>query len=137
MKDFKLEDNQKIATGFKFPPNYFDSFSEIVNQRILTEDVKVISLKKPNNTWYIAAAAILVMGLGITVFTTISNQPLEPTDISIENYLASQPGTTEDMLTDLLEKEDIENLEVNYNLDDKAVEDILTSNSNLEQYITN
>ena len=101
------------------------------------EDVKVIPLTRSKTNWYFAAAAILVVGLGITIFATISNQPMVASDTSIENYLASQPAVTEDLLTELLEKEDIDKLEITYNLDDKTVEDLLTTNSNLEQYIIN
>lgn len=137
MKDFKLENNEKIGTGFKIPDNYFDNLSEKVTQRILMEDVKVIPLKRIKTTWYFAAAAILVIGLGITIFATISNQPTDASDTAIENYLASQPAVTQDILTELLEKEDIDKLQITYNLDDKAVEDLLTTDSNLEQYIIN
>jgi hypothetical protein len=38
---------------------------------------------------------------------------------------------------ELLEKEDIEKLNLDYQIPDKNVEDVLSTNENLEQYITN
>lgn len=132
MKSFKLDDH-KITSGFAVPDAYFENLSEKINAKIAHEP-KVVPLYRKKNFMY-AAAAILIVGLGLTGYNMLSVQP-SADPMAIENYLASQTST-EDILVDLLESEDIEKLNVDYDLDDKAVEDILSHNANLEQYILN
>lgn len=137
MKDFKLDDHPKILSGFKYPEGYFDSLSASINQKISIEDNKVIPLNSRKKIWFYAVAAILIVGLGMTTFYVISIKPTVSNEIAIENYFASQPAITEDLLLELLEKEDIAEIEIDYNFDDKIVEDLLSTNANLEQYIIN
>ncbi|MFT3793225.1 hypothetical protein [Flavobacterium sp.] len=134
MKNFKLDDHDKINPGFNIPEGYFDQLPQQIQAKIANQP-KVIPLHRKKNIWF-AAAAVLVVGLGITVFNALKTQSNETDAIAIENYLASQTGT-EDALVELLENEDLEQLNAEINLDDKAVEDILSHNANLEQYLIN
>lgn len=134
MKDFKLGENDKIASGFKAPDSYFDGLTEKINLKLQHREPKLVPLYRKKNFIY-AAAAILILGLGITTYNAITIQTSVTDPIVIENYLASQ-SSTEDNLTELLDSEDIEKLD-HYNLDDQAVEDLLARNANLEQYLLN
>lgn len=131
MKDFKLEEN-KIPSGFKAPEDYFGQLSQKVNLRLAAEP-KVIPLYRKKNFAY-TAAAVLVAALGITTYNAIAVRDRSTDAVAIENYLAVQ-ASTEDNLVELLENEDIEKLSSDYPLDDKTVEDLLSHNANLEQYI--
>lgn len=133
MKDFKLEEN-KILSGFKVPEDYFGQLSQKVELRLAAQP-KVISLYRKKNFAY-AAAAVLVAALGITAYNAITVQDRNTDAAAIENYLAVQ-ASTEDNLVELLENEDLEKLSSDYPLDDKTVEDLLSHNTNLEQYILN
>jgi hypothetical protein len=143
MTAFKLDEHPKIESGFKAPEGYFENLSKKVNAQISEREPKIIPLEaEPNTaklidrrkTWMYAAAAVLVVGLGVTLFDALSVQSNSTDSVAIENYLASQ-ATTEDLLVEALEKEDIEQLSASYNLDDQAIEDALANNTNLEQYI--
>lgn len=134
MKDFKLGENDKIASGFKAPDSYFDGLSEKINLKLQHREPKLVPLYRKKNFIY-AAAAILILGLGITTYNAITIQTSVTDAVIIENYLASQ-SSTEENLTELLDSEDIEKLD-HYNLDDQAVEDLLARNANLEQYLLN
>lgn len=136
MNYFKLDDHEKISPGFQAPDGYFDNLSERINARLSkAETPKVIPLYSRRKTWMYAAAAVLVGALSIPVYQTISanSKPLDQT--VLENYLVSQSNISQDVLVDLLDQEDIDKLEIGYNIEDKAVEDLLSRNANLEQYI--
>ncbi|HMI08032.1 MAG TPA: hypothetical protein VK528_10830 [Flavobacterium sp.] len=137
MKDFKLDNHEKISPGFKIPEGYFDSLSEKITGQLSKEKPKVIPLYQKRKTWIYAAAAVLVTALSLPVYNSITANSNEPDQATLENYLANQSNISEDVLVDLLEKEDIEKLEIDYNLGDKAIEDALLHNANLEQYIIN
>jgi hypothetical protein len=55
----------------------------------------------------------------------------------LEDYITYNSGISQNELVDLLEKEDIEKMNVNYNIQDKELEELLSQNNNIEQYITN
>jgi len=133
MTAFKLDEHPKIETGFKVPDGYFDALSKKVNLAISEQQPQVIPITR-RKTWMYAAAAVLVIGLGVTTFNALSLQPNATDSAAIENYLATQ-SATEDLLVDALEKEDIEKLSAGYDLDDHAIEEVLSNNANLEQYI--
>lgn len=135
MKDFKLDDHKKISPGFEIPDGYFDHLSEKINSRLKDAEPKTIPLYN-RKKWFYAAASVLVFGLGITAYNALMVRSNTADATAIENYLAGQTAT-EDILVELLEKDDIEQLNNDYALDDKAVEDILSHNTNLEQYLIN
>ena len=137
MKEFKLENYGKIDSGFKVPENYFDGLSVKILERSVTEVPKVIPLYANKTTWMYAAAAVFVMSLSISFYNSFLANSIAPDHAAIENYLAEQPVISEDLLVDLLEKEDIESLDADLNFEDTAIEEALSHNNNLEQYLTN
>ena len=68
MKDFKLDSEPKISSGFTTPDDYFDTFSEKILAQLPKEEPKVISIFNRRKTWYFAAAAVFVAMLSIPIY---------------------------------------------------------------------
>jgi hypothetical protein len=137
MKNFKLENEPKITPGFTIPEGYFDSFSEKVVTQLPKQESKVISIFKTKKIWYFAVAAILILMLSIPIYTNLSTQQDEIDSVTLENYMAYHATITEDEIVNLLEQEDLERMKLELNIDDVYIEDILKSNTNLEEYLIN
>ena len=137
MNDFKLDNEPKITSGFTIPDGYFDTFSEKILAQIPIHEPKVISIFNITKTWYFVAAAIVIVMLSIPLYLkySIKNQELDAT--TIENYIAYDSSISEDGIVDLLDKEDLVKMKIEFNLQDEDLETILSTNSNLEQYIIN
>ena len=137
MNDFKLDNEPKITSGFSIPDGYFDTFSEKILAQIPIHEPKVISIFNITKTWYFVAAAIVIVMLSIPLYLkySIKNQELDAT--TIENYIAYDSSISEDEIVDLLDKEDLVKMKIEFNLQDEDLETILSTNSNLEQYIIN
>jgi hypothetical protein len=137
MKDFKLDTNEKITSGFKIPDNYFDDFSEKVMQQLPKEEPKVISFYAKNKRWIYSAAAVLVLALSVPIVYQMQNNEAEMTSSEVENYLVNNTTLSDDDIVNLLEQEDIDKLKTETPIAQDALEDILSNNSEIEQYITN
>jgi len=137
MKNFKLDNEPKITSGFTVPDGYFDTFSDRVLVKLPKQEPKVISIFSSKKTWYFAAAAILILMLSIPLYIKYSQNQEELDAATLENYIAYHSTVSEDEIVDLLDKEDLEKMKVEFNLQEEDVEDILSTNTNLEQYITN
>jgi hypothetical protein len=137
VNDFKLDNEPKITSGFTIPDGYFDTFSEKILAQIPIHEPKVISIFNITKTWYFVAAAIVIVMLSIPLYLkySIKNQELDAT--TIENYIAYDSSISEDEIVDLLDKEDLVKMKIEFNLQDEDLETILSTNSNLEQYIIN
>jgi hypothetical protein len=135
MKDFKLDNEPKITSGFTTPDGYFDTFSEKILAQLPKQEPKVISIFSSKKTWYYAAAAILILMLSVPIYTKYATQQEEIDSDTLENYIAYQSTISEEQIVDLLEQEDLDKMKLEFNVDDEAIEDALNSNSNLEQYI--
>lgn len=137
MKEFKLDNEPKIEAGFKTPDGYFDGFAERLTLAPEAPEPKVVSIFIRRKNWFLAVAATLVISILIPVAALYQSQPDALDTNSIENYLANRSAISNDDLADLLDDADIQKLNVDLNVDDKAVEDLLSSNANLEEYIIN
>ena len=143
MKNFDIENNEKISTGFKTPEHYFEQFEAKMMQEISAKnpsknEVKVVSLFYRKQVWIISIAALFLLAIAIPVYFNMAKESnLDAT--TIENYLAEQQsvGTTE--LTKHLTDEDISELEnalTNDNVTDEAIENYLSESANLD-YLLN
>jgi hypothetical protein len=134
MKDFKLDNEPKITSGFTIPEGYFDAFSENFLTQ-LPKEKKVISIFSAKKTWYFATAATIVLLLSVPLYNqyTMVQQTLDAT--VLEDYLAYSSTVSEDEIVNLLDKEDLEKMKIDFNVKDKDIEEALESNSDLEQYI--
>jgi hypothetical protein len=137
MKTFKLENEQKIESGFKTPENYFDTFSARVMQQLPEEDPKVISLFSKRKTWIYVAAAILVLALTIPVYNNFNGHSSEIDDATLENYISYHSTVSDADLVNLLDEKDIQKISINLDIEDKTIENELSINGNLEQYLLN
>jgi hypothetical protein len=137
MKDFKIDTSEKLTTGFQIPEGYLDAFSEKVMQRISKEEPKVISFYARNKSWIYSVAAVLVLALSLPIVNQLQNKEQELSSTEIENYLTQNKSVSDDDLVNLLEQEDIDELKVNTPISEDALEDELSKNIDVEQFITN
>jgi uncharacterized membrane protein YjgN (DUF898 family) len=136
MKAFKLENEPKIKPGFKTPDHYFETFSSKVMQQLPKEDPKVISLFQKRKFIIMMVAAVLVLALMIPVLNVFSTKNKELDETTLETYLAYQSNINQYDLISILETEDINKIKTVTVLEDKAIEDFLTTNSNIENLLT-
>ena len=135
MKTFKLENEPKIETGFKIPANYFDDLSLKIMEQIPASEPKVISIFQKRKGLFMMAAAILILALMVPVFNNLSTTQKELDSAALENYITYQTNVNQYDLISILETEDITNMSSGIVLEDQVVEDVLSTNSNLENLI--
>lgn len=136
MEPFNLENHPKIKSGFTTPEGYFEQFSEKLLSAIPQEEKPVISIFARKKKWFMAVAAILILGIMIPFLNKNSNESQSLDNASLENYLAYQSTISPEELVSLLDEKDIEAIETDLNLDDATVESALSGNNYLENYIT-
>ena len=135
MKAFKLENEPKITSGFKTPDYYFDDFSAKVLQQINETEVKVIPLYKRKKIITMLVAAVFVIGLMIPIVNNY-NKSKELDEGALETYLSYQSNLNQYDLIRELDTKDIEALNKNVALEDVTLEDVLSSNPNIENLIS-
>lgn len=130
MKEFNLDKEPKITTGFKTPENYFESFEARMLAQLPKEESKVIAF--PVRKLYIVStiAAVILAFIAIPLYFN-SNTTLEP--ISVESYLSYQL-TTEDIV-EKLTPEDIVAFENTLALSNDGLEEYLSETQNLNFYL--
>ena len=115
MRNFKLDENSKIQTGFSIPENYFENFDLKISGEMRKKEVKVISIFQKSKYWISAIAAILVVGL----FFTFLNKNQSEENIANEDFLTSQTDLSTEDLVEHLTENDIKILEENLNVYDQ------------------
>lgn len=136
MKTFKLENEEKIKTGYTVPENYFEDFSVKVMQQITTEEPKVISFLKRRSTWTYTAAALFVMALSFPIYNELIKSK-EIDNTTIENYLTANASISDSDLISLLDEKDIQEMSIELDIEDNTIENELSKNKDLEQYLLN
>jgi hypothetical protein len=140
MSNFKIDNEPKIKSGFQIPDNYFDILSEKVMNQLPKEEPKVVSLWDRNKRWVYSVAAVLVLSLTIPLANQFQSTTTEvaTTDANeIENYLAYHASLSDEEIIKLLDKEDIAEIDISNSLDEEALKQALSEDSNTEYYITN
>jgi hypothetical protein len=135
MKEFKLENEPKIESGFKTPDHYFDHLSAKVLEQLPKNEPKVISIFQKRKTVIMMVAALLILALMIPIYTSISTNSKELDETTLENYLAYQSNLNQYDLISELETEDITKMQPVSTPEDKVIEDILTTNSDVEHLL--
>ena len=135
MKTFKLENEPKIESGFKIPDNYFDDFSIKMMDQLSTSEPKVISIFQKRKNLFLMVAAVLVLALMIPFINNSNTNKQEIDTAILENYITYQSNVNQYDLINVLETEDISKIKISMAIEDKAIEDVLSVNSNLENLI--
>lgn len=138
MKQFDLENNKEIKSGFKVPENYFEQFeAKMMAQIPVEKETKVVSLFYRKQVWISAIAAVLLLAIAIPVYFNMAKENNLDAG-TIEVYLSQQQGIGITELSKHLTDEDIAELENNLSLNEvnsDAVEDYLSESENLDYYI--
>ena len=135
MKAFKLENEPKIASGFKTPEHYFDHFSAKVLQQFPENEPKVISIFQKRKMVIMMVAALLILALMIPIYISISINSKELDETTLENYLAYQTNLNQYDLVSELETKDISKMQPVSSTEDKVIEDILAADSDIEHLL--
>lgn len=135
MKTFKLENEPKIKSGFKIPDDYFDDFSIKMMDQLSTSEPKVISIFQKRKNLFLMIAAVLVLALMIPFINNSNTNKQEIDTAILENYITYQSNVNQYDLINVLETEDISKIKISMAIEDKAIEDVLSVNSNLENLI--
>ena len=138
MKAFKLENEPKITAGFKTPDHYFDDFSAKVLKQINEgeKEVKVIPIYKRKKVLSMIAAAVVFMALMIPIINNYNNTSKELDEDTLETYLSYQSNLNQYDLIKELDTKDIDKLNKSVALEQETLEDILASNPNIENLIS-
>lgn len=135
MKTFKLDNEPKIATGFKAPEDYFESFSSKMMAQLPIEEPKVISFYQKRKNILFMAAAILVMALMIPFFYNSNPAVSDVDQEALENYITYQSSINQYDLLNNLETEEIKKINTMIVLEDESIEEHFSTNANLEHLI--
>ena len=132
MKDFNLDTQPKIKTGFQIPENYFEQFEAKMMEQLPKKEVKVVSLFHRKQIWISSIAAVILVMIAIPIYFN-SNKTNTIETKALETYLVSE-YTTYDII-DKLSVEDIKALENDLSLNEDAVEAYLLDTQNLDYYL--
>jgi hypothetical protein len=135
MNKFSLAKHPKITSVFLTPADYFDTFPTTILQKIETNspEKKPIYKSKP---FAFSAAAVLLVALSIPFFSNNSVVTLEEIDtVVLEHYLSYQSNFSAYELSNIMESSEIDALQTTIDLEDEAIEHILITNPNFENYI--
>ncbi|AOZ98212.1 hypothetical protein [Flavobacterium commune] len=137
MKEFKLNTNPKIESGFKAPDDFFENFSANLLEQLPKNEPKTISLFQRKKTIIMMVAAVFVLALAIPTLINNASRSNEIDTVTLENYLSYQSNVNQYDLINELDEEDIDNINTTTNivLEDNTIEEILINNNNLEHYI--
>lgn len=136
MKEFKLDKEPKITSGYKVPGGYFENLEDAVITKITEKEIPVFSLFTKRK-WVIAIAAIFVIAISIPIVNQISTSTTKIDEFQLENYLTEQSCLSEDDIVELLDHEKIQQIKLELNVDSHELEETLLNSSNLEEYIIN
>lgn len=135
MKEFKINDENKITSGFTTPEGYFDNFTIDLNntESHLNTDKKVISIN--TKRWLTSVAAVLIVALSVSVYTKLVIERTEDS-IEMENYISNHSEISQYELITLLDKTDIENLSVEMNASNPKTEEEFDTADEIDNYLT-
>lgn len=134
MKKFDLQNDSKIASGFKTPDNYFDRLETQIMDQLPQPKARVIPLWQRSSVWMssIAATFLLVAGLSI-YYSSQRNSVKNLDDTTVETYLQANVNSYD--IIQHLDESDIKALEKTIVLNNDAVEAYLSDHNNLDLYL--
>jgi hypothetical protein len=119
MKQFDLENDDKINSGFKIPDDYFNQFESKIMNQISEKEVKVVSIFERRKFWLSAVAAVFAVGILTTVYLNFNQND----SIIAEDYLAYDNSITTEEIAEHLTDDDINKIEESLNLYDNETTD--------------
>jgi hypothetical protein len=137
MSKFEIDQQPKTSSGFKIPEHYFDDFSSKMLQKLQDEDRTVIPINRKKSNWMYAAAAVLVVSLSIPFYNILKKPTLELDNTTLENYITDHSGISDADFVELLDEKDLEQMSIDSGIEKDAIEDLLSTNANLESYLIN
>ena len=140
MKHLKLDAEPKINSGFIIPANYFETFSQKLQPKLLAKPTKIILISawiKQNKSWIISSAAILFLSTSTLLYTNFKQNNSTKYAAEIENYITKDPTYSDDDIVNLLNSEEIKAIQLDSKLNNETIENHLIENPDLEQIITN
>ncbi|MCF8320605.1 MAG: hypothetical protein K9I35_05300 [Flavobacterium sp.] len=135
MNKFKIDYKNKITSGFTYPEDYFEQFSEALNSKINQPKatVKVISIN--TKKWITIVAAVFIIALSVSVYSKmVVSQSYEKN--TTEYYITNHSEISQYDLITLLDKKDIENLSVELNSSTTKMDNEFTNINDIENYLT-
>ncbi|WP_298496728.1 hypothetical protein [uncultured Algibacter sp.] len=121
------------GTGFKVPDNYFESLNNtILNNNIATKETKVIPLFNKRNLVYISSiAAVILLLFNLSLF---ENKPtFDNLDIDIvEGFIEYEDINTYEIAALFTNEQIVENITIDYTVNDEHIEEYLLNNADLE-----
>ena len=75
------------------------------------------------------------MALSIPLLNVMFTSSTEIDKDTLEIYLNNQTNLSNDDIVELLNEEDIQKIKIDLKIEDQELEDILTTNCNMEEYI--
>lgn len=135
MNEFKINDENKISSGFTTPEGYFDNFSIELNNKInfQNNEVKVVFINRKK--WITSIAAILILALSTTFYFKIILDTSEDS-LEIENYITNQSEINQYEIIKSLDKNDIENLSIELKINNTKIDEEYTNTNEIENYLT-
>lgn len=128
MKDFKLNEGEKIKSGFNTPnEDYFTGLSEKLIQQLPVQEPAVIPLYRRKPVWMGAAAAFILM-MGTATFMINNSSTKRPDAAAIESYLVYDTNISAYDIGQHLDDADIKELEGSLAVSDDAIENYLLYN---------
>jgi|GEM_PF-327873 len=134
MKPFQIDRDPKRYDGFRVPDGYFDDVADRVFQRLETPETASNKRFGRRRNRYAAVAAVALLALMLP-FAWQQFGSTAVDEASMENYLNDEAGFTSYEMGELLDEGDLSTLESQLPVDDQAIEDVLSQNANLENYI--
>lgn len=136
MSKFKLDNEQKIESGYKIPANYFTEFTPKVLLLLEKEKkVKVVPIIRYRKKIVVAIAAIFILALSIPFFNIFEEQEMEIDSVTLDSYISNNVRFSDEELAEFLSEKDLQKLKIELPIEDKTIENILSTNADIEQYI--
>ena len=115
MKEFDLENSEKIKSGFKIPEGYFEDFESKIMQQLPQKKIAVVPLFAKKKFWFSAIAALFLIAISVGMYLDFSKTEKLTTD---DYLLTFESSMTTDEIAEHLTEEDITKIEQSLHLFD-------------------
>jgi hypothetical protein len=135
MNEFKINNENKITSGFTTPEGYFDDFSIELNNRINLPKTKVKVISINTKRGITSVAALLIVALSISIYSKMMVVNSDENNTA-ENYITNHSEISQYDLITLLDKKDIENLGIELNNSNSKIDEEFANTNEIENYLT-